>query len=443
MVDRTPYLDKEHTPEQAVRNIFGRQHAPKEVCLLFASFRLLTYARIAMLGKDEDAVRKSFTAIIGGEEKLGADPSEIELNWLTVTAIWLACRSLVTAMSTRQAKMLDDPSIVPALPSDDHVDFRARFSQAHVDMVLVEGREPHPKFTERVNRDLAVLGSIPFYEIGEIRTRSETIAQKSGLAESAEHLLKMSKQDETRSSVGSEEEAMERLHAFFVALEHLNHCEFSVKDGPMIYIKELTKFRGLTPGLPCLLFADKLIRKEVARLTSDERDVFPCFSSGLLHVLTNCRYLWDSARTEASILRLDQSRLTSPKKGLSLFNQDFEPDKERDRSSKPKPVTKSSMKREKQKARLTKALGAGAPASGAPKGGATKKGQGKGKGASGKKPHKVPEKEWTALMSMRPPGGPRCPFWNSSHGCQFGEECKKAHICMECGGNHTWCSQHM
>ena len=216
----------------------------------------------------------------------------------------------------------------------------------------------------------------------------------------------------------------------------------------MIYIKELTKFRGLTPGLPCLLFADKLIRKEVARLTSDERDVFPCFSSGLLHVLTNCRYLWDSARTEASILRLDQSRFTSPKKGLSLFNQDFEPDKERDRSSKPKPVTKSSMKREKQKARLTKALGAAAPASGAPKGGATKKGQGKGKGASGKggsdkKPHKVPEKEWTALMSMRPPGGPRCPFWNSSHGCQFGEECKKAHICMECGGNHTWCSQHM
>ena len=75
-----------------------------------------------------------------------------------------------------------------------------------------------------------------------------------------------------------------------------------------------------------------------------------------------------------------------------------------------------------------------------------KGGKGKGgsaKGGSDKKPHKVPEKEWTALMSMRPPGKPRCPFWNSSHGCTFGEECKKAHICMECGGNHTWCSQHM
>ena len=162
MVDRTAYPDKDHTPEQAVRNIFGRQHAQADVCLLFSKFKLLSYARIAMLGKDEDAVRKSFTAIIGGEDKLGADASEIELNWLTVTAVWLACRNLVTAMSTRQAKMLDDPSIVPALPSEDHVDFRARFVQAHVDMVLVEAREPHQKFTERINRDLAVLGSIPF-----------------------------------------------------------------------------------------------------------------------------------------------------------------------------------------------------------------------------------------------------------------------------------------
>ena len=36
IVDRTVYADKDHTPEQAVRNIFGRQRAPAKVCLLFA-----------------------------------------------------------------------------------------------------------------------------------------------------------------------------------------------------------------------------------------------------------------------------------------------------------------------------------------------------------------------------------------------------------------------
>ena len=52
MVDRTIYSDKDHTPEQAVRNIFGRQRAPTKLCLLFAEFSLLTFDRIAQLGED-------------------------------------------------------------------------------------------------------------------------------------------------------------------------------------------------------------------------------------------------------------------------------------------------------------------------------------------------------------------------------------------------------
>ena len=39
---------------------------------------------------------------------------------------------------------------------------------------------------------------------------------------------------------------MDRLHGFFVALEYLAICEFSVKDGPITYIQELQAFRRET-----------------------------------------------------------------------------------------------------------------------------------------------------------------------------------------------------
>ena len=124
-----------------------------------------------------------------------------------------------------------------------------------------------------------------------MRLRSETIAQKTGLAPTADHIVKMARIDEAIVAVSSEEELMDRLNGFFVALEYLVVCEFSVKDGPITYIKELQAFRRETPGLAFLVQADKLFRKEIARLTSDERSTFTSFSQALLHVLQNCKHL--------------------------------------------------------------------------------------------------------------------------------------------------------
>ena len=140
MVDRTVYVDKDHAPEQAVRNIFGRQRAPANLCLLFAGKGLLSFDRIAQLGDDAAQVRKVFTVIVEGEDKLGVTPAAIECSWLTVSAVWQACKVLVTASANRHAKMLEDPSIVPALPQDDHIDFRERFLAAHPDAVVLEER---------------------------------------------------------------------------------------------------------------------------------------------------------------------------------------------------------------------------------------------------------------------------------------------------------------
>ena len=196
MVDRTSYSNKDHTPEQAVRNIFGRQRAPTKLCLLFAEFGLLTFDRIAQLGEDPATVRKTFSRIVDGDVKLGENVAEQECNWLTVLAVWQSCKVLVSAMASRHTKILDDPTICPALPQDDHIDFRERFILVHPDMIMVECREPHKKFVERISRDVALYGSVPFYEVGEMRLRSETIAQKIGLAPRLPITSKMSQIDE-------------------------------------------------------------------------------------------------------------------------------------------------------------------------------------------------------------------------------------------------------
>ena len=186
MVDRTIYSDKDHTPEQAVRNIFGRKRAPTKLCLLFAEFCLFTFDRIAQLGEDPSTVRKTFSRIVDGDVKLGETVTEQECNWLTVLAVWQSCKVLVTAMASRHAKILEDPAICPALPQDDHIDFRQRFILTHPGMIMVECREPHKKFLERISRDVALFESVPFYEVGEMRLRHETIVQKTGVAPTAD-----------------------------------------------------------------------------------------------------------------------------------------------------------------------------------------------------------------------------------------------------------------
>ena len=87
MVDHTAYSDIDTTPELAVRNIFGRQRAPAKLCLLFAGCGLLTSDCNSQLGQDPASVRKTFSPIIDGDDKLGAHLSEQECNWLTVLAI--------------------------------------------------------------------------------------------------------------------------------------------------------------------------------------------------------------------------------------------------------------------------------------------------------------------------------------------------------------------
>ena len=63
MVDRTNYpADK--TPKLAVRQIFGRQKLPENLCLLMPDSGMLAIERIAMLGDTIASAKTTIRAIV-------------------------------------------------------------------------------------------------------------------------------------------------------------------------------------------------------------------------------------------------------------------------------------------------------------------------------------------------------------------------------------------
>ncbi len=115
---------------------------------------------------------------------------------------------------------------------------------------------------------------VPYYTVAEIRTRADSVVQKSGLSKNAEDLLVISKADEP-DPVTDVATLLNRIHALFMALEFLNICTYSRAAGPLKYLQELEQFRAdYCPGRPFILAADTLIRKKVFRLQAEQRETY-------------------------------------------------------------------------------------------------------------------------------------------------------------------------
>ena len=128
--------------------------------------------------------------------------------------------------AARRAKMEEDPSKVPEIHGEDHAEFRETFVKRRPDVLLPPHREPHRKFVERVQRDCH--GFVHFYEVGEIRTRNEQIAQKTGISKNAEDLLRVVMVDQPSAAVvGSGS-----IHSLSESLNLL--CDFLRLDGTLV-----------------------------------------------------------------------------------------------------------------------------------------------------------------------------------------------------------------
>ena len=422
--------DVDKVPELPLRQIFGRQRLDTGLCKVVADVGLRTVEQFAMLGDTIASTKTTLKALIPDPAKLGADNPAQELALASLAAVWKTCTTMQDHFAARRAKMEEDPSKVPEIPGEDHAEFRDTFVSAHPDVLLPLHREPHRKFVERVQRDYLVHGFVQFYEVGEIRTRNEQIAQKSGISKNAEDLLRVVSVDQP-SHASSESQVMDKLHAFFITLEYLNICEFSVTAGPLKYLAELEEWRHENRGLALLLAADALIRKKVHRISSDQRKTFTTFSAALNEVLKNHKQLWNDARSSAELDKFKQAGstpapTTPPKK------------RPRSRSKTPtKPSTRARRnqnRRAKQKELIKQArasVTAGSERSSAK--------------SSPQKPNRdarVPAPEWQKIMAFKYSGPKRCPFFNCSLGCRFGDQCRQKHSCVECGKDHPWHGNH-
>ena len=328
--------------------------------------------------------------------------------------------------------MEEDPTKIPEMAQEDHAEFRARFVRTHPDVVLLDAREPHKKFVEKVSRDFLVHGMVPYYAVAEIRTRADTIIQKTGLTKTAEDLLTVSKADEPEA-VTDANTLIHRVHALFMALEYLNICQYDRAGGPLKYIQELEQFRAdTTCSLPILMMADSLIRKKLYRLQSEQRESFGTFSEALLEVITNHKYLWNDARTKAALVPAasvpkstlkdegvgDHLRLESPEKSAAPRSE------------------KRKRQRERHKALLKEAKAAKSVKKDHLKNTSEVKTVAKDK--------RIPDSEWKSISeaSNKVSGAKRCHYFNSSMGCSMGEKCRFKHTCMVCGAAHPMVGNH-
>ena len=307
------------------------------------------------------------------------------------------------------------------MAQEDHAEFRARLCAAvrtHPEASLSDAREPRKKFVEKLNRDFLVQGMAPFYTLAEVRTRADTIVQKSGLTKNAEDLLTIAKAEEP-DAVTDVSTLFNRTHALFMALEYLHICQYSRSAGPLDYLQQLEQFRQECPGLPFVMAADTAIRKKVFRLQAEQREKFNSYSDALKEVLTNHKYLWNDARTKAALSKPDHKKEAKAQPDAVELND--------------KPGSPSKKKRKRQIERLRDQL----------KQSAAKTTKVDRPGPPDKY-KRIPSSEWQTITaaSQLVKGPKRCRYFNSSMGCSMGDKCRFKHLRMKCGAAHVMVGNH-
>ena len=140
-MDPTKYPD-DKVPDLALRQVFGGQRLPEDLCLLMANCKLLNVESFAMLGDSIAGVKTTLKTIVQDEDKLGSTEAEREISLTSLAAIWKMCSSLQDHFAARRAKMEEDPTKVPEIPGDHHAEFREQFVIKHPDVLLPPHREP-------------------------------------------------------------------------------------------------------------------------------------------------------------------------------------------------------------------------------------------------------------------------------------------------------------
>lgn len=437
MVDTTIYSSKEDTPELAVRQILVKARVKEPLRRLVADKGLLDPDMWAAVSDNLDGFKSNIERLLT-TQALGATEEEKEASLIALGSAWRKCSSMAMARDSRRTRLEEDPHQIPEMGTADVGQMRIAFTTNHPDAVITEHKEPHKRFVERMDRDFTVNELIPVYELGEVRLRSDNIVTTPGITKTTEHLLRATQID-VSASVTVEEDALNRIHAFYMALEYHGHCSMayfkgdsndmkSVSGGPLNFIKELEGRRRETPGLFFILYCDKKFRSKVHELISEQHDKYPSYAAAMYETFHHHKNIWSEGRTEAlEDARAKAKTPAEPPRGVKRarsrsMSQDHQ-------GNKGKVGTERSARndrRAKAKAKQAAALLEKDPLP---------------RGNRPPERRQAPAVEFAALSNVkRTPGA--CKFFNLSSGCALGDKCKMKHVCYECGANHTWYEHH-
>ena len=402
-----------------------------------------------MLGDSATAVKKSLMTLVPPDQ-LGTDDASRELSLMQLAAVWHACHALQTQFASRRAKMEEDPTKIPEMAQEDHAEFRGRFVRTHPDVVLLDSKEPHKKFVEKLSRDFLVHGMVPYYTVSEIRVRSDTISQKTGLTRTAEDLLTVSKADEP-DQVTDVQTLLNRIHAFFMALEYClegrrtgsgHGCSDFAESDPCF-------LHG--PGVPQHLWI--LAGGRSSEISARARTVQGRLSGPTVRDGGRCSHqkegLPAAIRAEGNIRFVPGSFVGSDQQPQILVERckavlarvdrkEAPPVREADHVQEEALTKAASPNKNKRKRARNRELLKEAKQ-------IKKSNEEKVRSPTKiERDKRIPETEWKTISAAASSvaGEKRCHFYNSSMGCSMGDKCRFKHSCMKCGAHHPMVGNH-
>lgn len=423
-IDTTIY-ESARTPVQALRSMFASQQVSQTVRKAIADKGLLTVESFAQLGSNGDGAVERLLTFRAVKDALPEEGDEILLERLKLAAVWSLSTKAVEVQAELEIKYAEDPTKVPVIPVNERNLMRTSWKANHKEFasLLSDDTEAHTRFQDKVKRDTIINGRVGFYEVAEMRLKSDVIVHTPHLPKKDESIYKEVCLEQP-AKVDGADSLCNRIFAFFVLLEMLGVVstdEFNEVLAPhWVSLSKAYKEHG---KLGAVLKADKLIRKKVDEILVDNPSLR--YAEAFKVVQEKHNNLWEKAELRTEIDESERARAGVGGKRAQPASEDEDKSgshraERRQRQKAAKAAKKAELKQPEPAARGS--TGAAPPPP---------------------PPHlskrRIPADEFAALSALPIKGN--CTHWNSSMGCTL-TGCRFEHKCRLCGGAHTWYSKH-
>ena len=446
-------------PDEVIKNLFAKHGIPEPIRVECARRRIRSVEFWASLGSTaESAISQLKTC--APDIPFSENAADRAVETLSLQAVWNAAVQIDKIRVERVSKIEEDPSKLPTIPDQERQMMRLKWKQDHPDLSLAPHWTPHDRFVDTIARDLRLKGRVLLYNIQEFRLETDRISSTAGFRKNVSNLIEASEVDDP-AQVDSVENALDRINAFYVALAFLQILPATVPTS-LGFLKDLRKFSRDHPGLDHVIRIDHLFRREIDSLITETPSL--SWADAWKIVFKDHKYLWGNAITEVAVSRLNRSVARPAQPSASDLQGPHSPSQSKSALRREREAAKvRSMRAELDRARSDDG---GRSDRRSPNTKGDKGDKGKGKGKKGKDDRRadrgarfgappsadrgikrIPNDQWEAIQNKIRDGNMQnkkiCAFFNSSKGCDKGDQCPFNHYCLECGSrSHGWATNH-